>query len=158
MSSGTLQALSVRQPWARLIIHGHGAERKDYENRTWGTKHRGRLLIHASQTWDSVGAAYLRGAPGFACSRRSQCVRGALLGVVELVDCHRPGSGPVTKWRDIDAWGWELENPRPLPNPVPYPGQLRLFEVPRAELGEQIQFAPPVLDGQKSLFEREETK
>jgi ASCH domain len=39
-----LLALSVRQPWAWLIVNGV----KDNENRSWRTDHRGPLLIHAS--------------------------------------------------------------------------------------------------------------
>lgn len=39
-----MKALSIRQPWAWLITHGH----KTIENRTWDTKKRGRFLIHAS--------------------------------------------------------------------------------------------------------------
>jgi len=32
-----MKALSIRQPYAWLIIHGY----KDIENRTWGTRVRG---------------------------------------------------------------------------------------------------------------------
>lgn len=39
-----MKALSVKQPWAYLIAHGV----KDIENRTWRTKQRGRIYIHAS--------------------------------------------------------------------------------------------------------------
>ena len=37
------RALSIRQPWAWLILNGY----KDLENRTWRTDYRGPLLIHA---------------------------------------------------------------------------------------------------------------
>lgn len=40
-----MKALSIRQPWAWLIIHGG----KDIENRVWNTKHRGVFLIHAAK-------------------------------------------------------------------------------------------------------------
>ena len=40
-----MKALSLRQPWASLIIYGG----KDIENRRWETKYRGPLLIHASK-------------------------------------------------------------------------------------------------------------
>ncbi|MNQ62267.1 ASCH domain protein [compost metagenome] len=40
-----MKALSIRQPWAWLIIHGG----KDVENRSWHTKHRGRFLVHAAK-------------------------------------------------------------------------------------------------------------
>jgi hypothetical protein len=39
-----VKALSIRQPWAWLIVSGY----KDVENRTWATTHRGLFLIHAS--------------------------------------------------------------------------------------------------------------
>ncbi|MNV64643.1 ASCH domain protein [compost metagenome] len=40
-----MKALSIRQPWAWLIVNGH----KDVENRTWSTTHRGEFLVHASK-------------------------------------------------------------------------------------------------------------
>src|ERR1051326_1498970 len=43
-----VKALSVRQPWAWLIIYGG----KDIENRDWPTSHRGPTLIHAGKQWD----------------------------------------------------------------------------------------------------------
>ena len=43
-----MKVLSVRQPWAWLIVAGH----KDIENRKWYTNHRGPLLIHASKAMD----------------------------------------------------------------------------------------------------------
>lgn len=39
-----MKALSIRQPWAWLILHGG----KDIENRSWNTNFRGRFLIHAA--------------------------------------------------------------------------------------------------------------
>lgn len=41
-------ALSVKQPWAGLIVSGV----KDVENRTWRTNVRGPVLIHAGKTCD----------------------------------------------------------------------------------------------------------
>jgi len=38
-------ALSIRQPWAWLVVNGF----KDIENRTWQTKVRGPILIHAAK-------------------------------------------------------------------------------------------------------------
>lgn len=38
-----LRALTIRQPWASLIIEGH----KNIENRSRPTNHRGLLVIHA---------------------------------------------------------------------------------------------------------------
>ena len=41
-----MKTLSVRQPWASLLVSGL----KDIENRTWAPNHKGRILIHASST------------------------------------------------------------------------------------------------------------
>ena len=46
MQASNHKVLSVRQPFATLICSGL----KDCENRTWKTKHRGQVLIHASST------------------------------------------------------------------------------------------------------------
>jgi ASCH domain-containing protein len=44
-----MKTLTVKQPWASLLVEGI----KGIENRTWTTKHRGWLLIHAGVSIDS---------------------------------------------------------------------------------------------------------
>ena len=39
-----MKVISILQPWASLVVLGH----KKIETRSWQTKHRGPLLIHAS--------------------------------------------------------------------------------------------------------------
>ena len=43
-----MRAITIRQPWAELIVRGD----KDVENRSWRTRHRGPLLIHAGARAD----------------------------------------------------------------------------------------------------------
>lgn len=47
------KVLSIKQPWASLICTPRSDNNlfgiKDIENRSWKTKFRGRILIHASQ-------------------------------------------------------------------------------------------------------------
>lgn len=45
-----MKAISIRQPWAWLIVNGF----KDIENRSWRTKYRGPVLIHASAAKPSM--------------------------------------------------------------------------------------------------------
>lgn len=45
MGPGCLPMLSVRAPWWWWILYGS----KDLENRSWSTRYRGPVLIHASQ-------------------------------------------------------------------------------------------------------------
>jgi hypothetical protein len=40
-----MYAISLLQPWATLVVSGV----KTVETRAWSTRHRGRILIHASQ-------------------------------------------------------------------------------------------------------------
>jgi hypothetical protein len=40
-----MKALSLRQPWAWLVVHGG----KSIENRRWNTSFRGEFLIHAAK-------------------------------------------------------------------------------------------------------------
>lgn len=43
-----MKALTIKQPFASLIAEGY----KEYEFRTWKTKYRGPLLIHAGKSVD----------------------------------------------------------------------------------------------------------
>jgi len=38
-----MKVITIKQPWATLIAEGY----KEYEFRTWKTKYRGEILIHA---------------------------------------------------------------------------------------------------------------
>jgi len=46
----TMKALSLKQPWAELILQG----RKKIDIRKWNTKFRGVFLIHASKIPDKA--------------------------------------------------------------------------------------------------------
>ena len=50
-----MRALSIRQPWAYLIAIGA----KDVENRSWLTRFRGRIYIHASKRFDNYAPVWL---------------------------------------------------------------------------------------------------
>lgn len=43
--SSIMKVISLLQPWASLVVMGA----KQIETRSWNTKHRGQLLIHASK-------------------------------------------------------------------------------------------------------------
>jgi len=119
-----MKALSIRQPWAWLILNGG----KDIENRTWHTKHRGRFLVHASQgmTSDEFTQALLfcsyRGLP---MPDRADMQRGGIIGSVELVDSVDTSDSP---WYMGDK-GFVLRDPRPIPF-IPLKGRLQFFDVP----------------------------
>ncbi len=116
-----MKAISIRQPWAALIISGE----KDIENRTWPTRYRGPLLIHAAQkvepaVFDEVAQRF-----GIRVSL-DETKFGGIIGMVDLVGCVERSSSPWFAGKG--HYGWILRNPRPLPF-VSLRGRLGLFEV-----------------------------
>lgn len=119
-----MKALSIRQPWAWLIIHGG----KDFENRSWHTKYRGRFLVHAAKgmTNNEFTTALLYClARGLPMPDRSDMQRGGIIGSVELVDSVDHSDSP---WY-MGQKGFLLRDPKPLPF-MPLKGQLQFFDVP----------------------------
>jgi hypothetical protein len=84
-------ALSIRQPWAWLIVNGV----KDIENRTWPTRFRGEFYVHASKgmTRDEYESAWWfaeKAARGkFILPKPEDLERGGIVGRAEIVDCVR---------------------------------------------------------------------
>ncbi|MDQ0124649.1 hypothetical protein J2W17_003603 [Pseudomonas lini] len=124
-----MKALSIRQPWAWLIVHGW----KDVENRSWHTKHRGRFLVHAAQ---GMTRAEYQDAVMFVASFGptdllvdfapfEELQRGGIVGSVELVDSVDTSESP---WY-MGEKAFLLVDPKPLPF-VPLKGRLNFFEVP----------------------------
>ena len=104
-----LRALSLRQPWAWLVVNGY----KDIENRSWRTTHRGPLLIHASQSradFTPEKIAIIEGKHGARVPSKVEF--GGIVGVVDVLDCVKKHS---SKWKFNDSWGWVIVNPRRLP-------------------------------------------
>lgn len=121
-----MKALSIQQPWAEAILSGV----KAVENRRWGTHYRGPLIVHAGQTYDHQGAAWMaEHRPRFAAVAGSGG-RGAFLGVVELLHVWPPGEGPLDPWRDRRQFGWKLGRVAMFARPLPGRGQLSLFDPP----------------------------
>lgn len=114
-----MKALSVQQPWAWCIVHGH----KPVENRTWPTSMRGQIAIHASKTLDVPAIGWIRSnfpeipLPDFYDV-------GALIGTVELVDCV---SHDRSRWF-MGPYGFLLAKPHVI-EPVQCRGRLGFFEV-----------------------------
>lgn len=125
-----MKALSIRQPYAWLIVNGH----KDIENRDWPTKFRGRVLIHAGVTYpkrdyadDAV--AYRRYYGSYP--EREEMI-GGIVGVATIVDCVTESE---SKWFN-GKYGFVLADAKPLPF-VRCKGLLSFFDVP-AEVAETL--------------------
>src|SRR3954453_23306276 len=149
-----MRALTIRQPWAALIMAGS----KDVENRVWPTSFRGRLAIHAglrfaditsdsitsdsitsdsipshsitsdSITSDSITSDSIVPAVGAELGIPADAVmtlpRGVLVGTVELHDCRRDSD---SRGALPDRWHWLVRDPEPLAEPVPATGRLGLW-------------------------------
>ncbi len=131
-----MKALSIRQPHAWAISHGH----KTVENRSTNTSHRGEFLIHASKggtkkeyaEWVKYYAERGVTVPGFDDVERGGIVGGAEIYEVEL-------TLETLEWswafQHIKKWGipgsafWMLSDARPLEF-VPLRGQLGFWTVP----------------------------
>jgi len=80
-------AISVRQPWAWLIVHGW----KPVENRSRGTSFRGETLIHASKTFDEYAFETIWRISENAYRAMPQSIdafqTGGIVGQARVVDC-----------------------------------------------------------------------
>lgn len=125
-----MKALSIRQPWAWLIAAGV----KDIENRTWPTKVRGRVYIHAglakeggkngppALVYDLLAAGRLV----LPVAEQARFTYGGLIGEVDIVDCVRSSTSP---WYEGN-YGFVLANALWYATPIPCKGQLGFFEPP----------------------------
>jgi ASCH domain len=122
------KALTIRQPWAELILRG----RKPFELRTWKTKYRGPVVIHAAAKIDAADARQLGLNP-------EKLITSAFVGVAVLSEVRpytRDDAMLLKRRRAGFGWfphnfSWVLKKPRRI-SPVRGKGQLGLFKVPKA--------------------------
>jgi hypothetical protein len=108
----TSEVITIKQPWASLIVHGI----KDIENRTWPCpdKYIGqRVLIHASlkpdrepyMIFNDVQADAIDNCIMDVCGYYKQT--GAIIGSVEIVGC---SINHPSIWAEKGCWNWVLKN------------------------------------------------
>ena len=128
-------ALSIRQPWAWLIVNGF----KDVENRSWPTNYRGRFLVHAGKTLSvadyDAALLFVEGIYPNLVSRipaMESLPLGGVVGLARLVDCVREHpsrwfTGGVSQG---DGFGFVLDvaHAEPLPF-MPWKGRQGFFDV-----------------------------
>jgi hypothetical protein len=132
-----MRILTVRQPWAWAIVHAG----KDIENRTRNIAggYCGPVAIHAGAAWDWDTRFPVGETPH---PTSVSLVRGAIIGVVDLVGVHesrsngcgtRQGTARLgelipqcSEWAEPWAHHLVLGNPRPLTAPIPFTGALGL--------------------------------
>lgn len=134
-----VSALSIRQPYASWLANpGKFIEAqitpKIIENRDWTTNYRGRLLIHASKTFEDDAISFWQSK----CSSLGDAVSlnaedyplGAIVGEAMLTSVVTQGDlGASDPWF-CGPYGFVLSNANPIDPPVPCRGALKVFQIP----------------------------
>ena len=107
-----MKVLTIKQPWATLIMQGD----KRFEFRSWQTKYRGELLIHAGKGIDKEAIKRL------SKYLPAELPLGKILGRVTLVDCIK--MSPEFK----ENYGWQINNVQVFDDPIEAKGHLSLWE------------------------------
>lgn len=124
-------ALSVRQPWVYCIFEFG----KPVENRTWATKYRGPVCIHAAkgmttnEWYEGLDTAREAALTDISLAKKkfpagkNDFLRGGIVGTVEIVDCVTRHESP---WF-FGPYGFVLANPKPCEF-IPVKGALGFFD------------------------------
>lgn len=121
MFEAKYKALSLTQPMAWAIFNG-----KDVENRTWPTKFRGRVYIHASKKLNKSHYQWImdnENRLGLQLPYITDLIFGALIGEVDIIDCV---DNHTSRWW-MGPYGFTLANPVVFDKPVPCKGMLGFF-------------------------------
>lgn len=125
-----MKAITIKQPWATLIAEGY----KEYEFRTWKTKYRGDILIHAGKGIDKKAMERFK-------NLNLEYPVGQIIAKATITDCiyvdeefsqkmykKNPAvyKGLINK-DDWDGYGFKLENVEKL-NPIEANGKLSLWD------------------------------
>lgn len=124
-----MKVLTIKQPWATLIMQ----KDKKFEFRSWQTKYRGELLIHAGKDIDKEAVKRL------AKYLPKYMPQGKILGKVKLVDCIKmspefekmllkENNEIYTENSFSRNYGWKLEDVEMFDEPIEAKGKLSLWE------------------------------
>ena len=122
-----MKALTIKQPWASLIIEGY----KKYEFRSWKTNYRGKILIHSGLSLEKDMQERFK-------DYNLDYQLGYIIGEAEIVDCILVDEKFNEELRNIDPivygrsnhvenYAWKLENIKKYDNPIPCKGKLGLW-------------------------------
>lgn len=124
-----MKVLTIKQPWATLIIQGD----KRFEFRSWKTKYRGELLIHAGK---GIGKEAMKRLSKYL---PENIPSGKILGKVKLVDCIKmspefkemllkENKDIYTKSSFQEKYGWQVTDVEVFKVPIEAKGHLSLWE------------------------------
>jgi len=142
-----MKTITIKQPWASLIID----DIKDIENRTWPTRFRGRVLVHAGlckwtcdKRFNLLCETFTTGQFDYLDNNNQfiTIIYGAIIGSVEIIDCviNHPSiwaekTEVLTDEDGFPVYGektynWVLANPIKFPEPIPAKGKLSFWDYP----------------------------
>jgi activating signal cointegrator 1 len=133
-----MKAISLWQPWASLWL----SPAKIHETRHWPTRYRGMLVVHAAKRKidEDIDALAVICSRLFGDDYAKTLPRGALLGVVDLVDCVPTQTKDWTAAASLEdetcgdfsegRFAWRREGFVVFERPIPWRGMQGLFEVP----------------------------
>ena len=125
-----LRSLSIAQPWAECII----SKGKNIENRSWDTRIRGYIAIHASGAYTPIRFESCHNNYGIKIDP-DDVSYGAIVGFAEIVDVvtKKGLTSKTKKWFQGD-YGFVLKNVIKLKNPIPVKGGLSFWKLKGATL------------------------
>lgn len=98
-----VKTITLQQPWASAVAQLG----RNVENRTWVTRYRGPLLIHAGANLDLDGCRWIR--KNFKIPLHD-LPRSQVIAVADLVDCVEDSN---SIWSKPGKYHWLLDNIRP---------------------------------------------
>lgn len=123
-----MKVITIKQPWATLIALGY----KKYEFRSWNTKYRGEILIHAGKSIDTK-YLYILKELGIKKYEVGQIIAKAILtdciNITEKFEDRLIESNSLIYGanKGRTGYGFKLENVEILKKPIMINGQLGLW-------------------------------
>ena len=132
-----MKVITIKQPWATLIAKGY----KEYEFRTWKTKYRGDILIHAGKGIDKEAMTRFK-------DLNLEYLKGCIIAKAKITDCIYvddnfrkkviPKNPRVYKGLNNTEWkgyGFKIEEVEEI-KPIEIKGKLSLWEYDYKAKGE----------------------
>lgn len=131
-----MKVISIKQPFASLILEGY----KEYEFRTWNTKYRGEIYIHASKTVNKEAMEKYK-------ELNIEYPKGCIIGKALLTDCLEINKEFINILKqknkypyiynhilnhDKNKYGFKLENVEKI-NPIYVNGKLGIWNYENKE-------------------------
>ena len=125
-----MKVITIKQPFASLIAEGL----KEYEFRTWKTKYRGEIFIHAVKSIDQKAMKKFE-------EYGLEYPLGCIIARADLCDCIKVDNefrkvlneknpkvySEIVKHPEWEGYGFKMENVKKI-KPIPAQGKLSIWE------------------------------